>query len=279
MIPDNKIDILLAAYNGEKFLAQQIDSILAQTHQDWQLLIRDDQSADNTVKIIKEYTSKYSDKIKLIEDNKGNLGLVRNFETLLKSSQAEYIMFCDQDDIWLPNKIELTLNTMKSAENQNPDTPILVHTDLKIVDEELRPIADSFWKSCKISPQTDGLLNKIVYRNIVTGCTVMINKKLKENSIPFPPQVRLHDWWLAVNAAKNGKLISIQEQTILYRQHSKNVVGGKKHRKLSTVFSPNTIKGIKNLIRDYRMIKKICPSANLLGLLSSNIRWAVLRRI
>jgi glycosyltransferase involved in cell wall biosynthesis len=274
------IEILLAAYNGEKFIHQQIDSILAQTYQDWQLLIRDDQSTDNTINIIKEYVNRYSDKIRLIEDKWGHSGLARNFELLLKSSNTEYVMFCDQDDIWLPDKIELTFNAMKTAENQNPDMPVLVHTDLKVVDEQLNPVADSFWKFHKISPQTDGQLNKIIYRNIVTGCTVMINKKLKDIAMPFPPQVRLHDWWFSVNAAKNGKIINLFDQTILYRQHSKNVVGGeKKHRTTSAVFSKNTFTGLKNLAGDYHLIKKICPSANLFTLLLNNIRWAVLRRL
>ncbi|HAL45300.1 MAG: hypothetical protein A2Y12_06460 [Planctomycetes bacterium GWF2_42_9] len=274
-----EIDIILTTYNGERFLNQQLDSILNQSSKGWKLVIRDDNSTDNTKTIIKNYAGKYPDKIKLIEDNKGNLGLVRNFETLLKSSQSEYIMFCDQDDVWLPYKIELTFNAMQSAKNQYSDSPILIYTDLKIVDEELKTIADSFWKFHKISPQIDGQLNKIIYRNIVTGCTIMINKKLKDISMPFPPEVRLHDWWLAINAAKNGKLKFVPQQTILYRQHSKNVIGGKKHRNLLSVFSSKTMTGFKNLLNDYKMAKKICPSANLFKLILNNIRWAVLRRL
>src|SRR4030043_545994 len=190
------IDILLTTYNGEKYLSQQIDSIIAQPCKDWQLLVRDDLSTDNTVNIIKNHTRRYPDKIRLIEDNK-HLGLVRNFEALLKSAQSEYIMFCDQDDVWLPNKVELTLNAMKEAEQTWPNTPLLVHTDLKVVDETLTPITESFWRLHGISPESDCRLKKIIYRNIVTGCTAMINKKAKEISMPFPPEANIHDWWIA----------------------------------------------------------------------------------
>jgi glycosyltransferase involved in cell wall biosynthesis len=273
------IDILLATCNGEKYLSQQIDSIITQTYKDWQLLIRDDLSSDNTVKTIKNYTHKYPDKIRLIEDNKGHLGLVRNFEALLESAQSEYIMFCDQDDVWLSNKIELTLNTMKAAEQTWPNTPLLVHTDLKVVDETLNPIAESFWKLHRISPESDCLLKKIIYRNIVTGCTVMINKKAKEISMPFPPEANIHDWWIALNAAKYGKIIHTDTPTVLYRQHAANIVGARKYNKLSIVLSSKTINDIKKLFSDYRLIKKVCPSASFIVLLLTNIRLTVTRRL
>lgn len=273
------IDILLATYNGEKYLNQQIDSIIAQTHKNWQLLIRDDLSSDNTVKTIKNYTCKYPDKIRLIEDNKGHLGLAQNFGALLESAQSEFIMFCDQDDVWLPNKIELTLNAMKAAEQNCPNKPILVHTDLKVVDETLNPVAESFWKLHRISPESDCRLKKIIYRNIVTGCTVMINKKAKEISMPFPPEVNIHDWWIALNAAKYGKIIHIATPTVLYRQHAANIIGAKKYNKLSVVFSSKTINDIKRLFSDYRLTKKVCPSASFIVLLLTNIRLTITRRL
>lgn len=273
------IDILLATYNGEKYLNQQIDSIITQTYKDWQLLIRDDLSTDNTVNIIKNYICKYPDKIRLIEDNKGHLGLAQNFGALLELALSEYIMFCDQDDIWLPNKIELTLNTMKAAGQTWPNTPLLVHTDLKVVDETLMPIAESFWKLHRISPESDCQLKKIIYRNIVTGCTVMINKKAKEISMPFPPEAGIHDWWITLNVAKHGKIIYVPDKTILYRQHSKNIIGAKKYRKLAAVFSSQTINNIRKLFSEYRLIKRIYPSASFTVLLLTNIRLAVTRRL
>jgi glycosyltransferase involved in cell wall biosynthesis len=273
------IDILLATYNGEKYLNQQIDSIITQTYKDWQLLIRDDFSTDNTVNIIKNYTCKYPDKIRLIEDNKGHLGLAQNFGALLELALSEYIMFCDQDDIWLPNKIELTLNTMKAAGQTWPNTPLLVHTDLKVVDEMLKPIAESFWKLHRISPESDCQLKKIIYRNIVTGCTMMINKKAKEISMPFPPEARIHDWWIALNVVKYGKIIHIAMPTVLYRQHIANLIGAKKSLKEDMLLLPQKfIRAKRFLLSDYRMAKKIAPDIGLAQWLLKNIALSFGRR-
>lgn len=273
------IDILLATYNGEKYLNQQIDSIITQTYKDWRLLIRDDFSTDNTVNIIKNYTCKYPDKIRLIEDNKGHLGLAQNFGALLELALSEYIMFCDQDDIWLPNKIELTLNTMKAAGQTWPNTPLLVHTDLKVVDETLVPIAESFWKLHRISPESDCQLKKIIYRNIVTGCTVMINKKAKEISMPFPPEVSIHDWWIALNVVKYGKILHMAMPTVLYRQHIANLIGAKKSLKEDTLLLPQKfIHARRFLLSDYRMAKKIAPDISLVQWLLKNIALSFGRR-
>ncbi len=273
------IDILLATYNGEKYLSQQIDSIIAQTCKDWQLLIRDDLSTDNTVNIIKSYTRRHPDKIRLIEDNKGHLGLARNFEALLESAQSEFIMFCDQDDIWLPNKIELTLNTMKAARQTWPNAPLLVHTDLKVVDETLKPIAESFWKLNRISPESDCQLKKIIYQNIVTGCTVMINKKAKEISMPFPPEASIHDWWIALNVVKYGKILHMAMPTVLYRQHTANLIGAKKSLKEDTLLLPQKfVHARRFLLSDYRMAKKIAPDISLVQWLLKNIALSFGRR-
>lgn len=272
-----EIDIILATYNGEKYLNQQIDSIINQTTQNWQILIRDDGSTDNTLNILNTYIAKYPDKIKLIKDENGNLGPAHNFEALLNSSKSQYIMFCDQDDFWLPNKIEITIKAMQDAEQSYSDLPILVHTDLILADETLKPVFKSFWEVLKVSPEKDFALDKLIYRNTITGSAIMINKKAKDLVLPFPPQVRLHDWWMAVNIAKKGKIINIPVATVLYRQHSKNVIGTRKFRKFS-IFPQRLFSGIRNLFNDYRLVKTVCPSANLFTLLITNIRLFIARR-
>ncbi|MDD4782006.1 MAG: glycosyltransferase, partial [Tissierellia bacterium] len=128
------IDILLASYNGEKYIGEQIESILNQTYQDWFLYIKDDCSIDNTLDIALEYERKYIDKIKVIKSDIPSGSAKNNFFSMLPYSQNDYIMTCDQDDIWLPNKIELTFNKMKDVEKENSNIPILIHTDLKVVD-------------------------------------------------------------------------------------------------------------------------------------------------
>lgn len=247
MHSDKSIDILLATYNGQAYLKEQIDSILAQSNTDWRLLIRDDGSDDDTTSIIKSYLAKYPDRIKLIENKGRHLGASLNFNSLLETSTAEYIMFSDQDDVWLPTKIELTLNLMKTTERAYPDKPVLVHTDLRVVDSRLKTIAKSMWQCQGIFPENGNNVNKVMLQNIATGCTIMINKKAKTISLPIPAEAVMHDWWIAINVAKYGKIVYLPDQLVLYRQHRNNVVGTKK----KYVFPAR--KGIMN---HYKMIKK-----------------------
>ena len=108
---EDKIDILMATYNGEKYIVEQIDSIINQTYKNWNLLIRDDNSTDRTLEIIKNYQKKDA-RIRILDNNKVNLGIVKNFEKLLKISESELIMFSDQDDIWKKGKIKTSENTI-----------------------------------------------------------------------------------------------------------------------------------------------------------------------
>jgi glycosyltransferase involved in cell wall biosynthesis len=255
------VDILLATYNGQKYLAEQIDSILAQSYQDWQLLIRDDESDDGTVKIIKDYACRLSGKIKLLTDNENHLGASLNFGKLLEYADSDYVMFCDQDDVWLPNKIELTLNEMKDAEQIYPDKPILVHTDLRVTDSQLNTIAESMWRYQKLYPEIGDDLNKIMAQNVVTGCTVMINKKARAVSMPIPKEAVLYDWWIALNVCRHGKVVYLSIPSILYRQHSDNEVGA---QKIDIIHFLKKLRNTRKLVSaQYKMIKKFDPTASL----------------
>jgi len=223
-----KIDILLSTYNGEKFIKEQLDSLLGQTFQGWRLLVRDDGSSDCTVKIVEEYMSRYPAKIIFVEDKRKHLGAGQSFAKLMEYSYADYIMFCDQDDVWLEGKIEATLAKMKEIEITAPVKPILVHTDLKIADENLKVISNSMWKYQKLEPKRKSI-NYLLVQNNVTGCTVMINKRLKEITLPFPEEAIIHDWWLALVSSAFGKIGYVNIPTILYRQHGKNDIGAKKY--------------------------------------------------
>lgn len=220
------ISILLSTYNGEKYFKGQLNSLFSQTYQEFKILVRDDGSSDNTVSIVNEYEKLYPEKIKLIQDNFGNLGSSKSFMKLLEYSDSEYIMFCDQDDVWLLDKIELSLQKIKEFENETKiDIPLLVFTDLHVVDESLKIIENSFWKYQKLIPNTAKNWKKLVAQNVITGCTIIMNKKAKEVSLPFTLDMMIHDQWIGVNVAKYGKIESLNEQTILYRQHGNNVAG------------------------------------------------------
>lgn len=217
------IDILLSTYNGGLYLKEQLDSLLSQIYKNWSLIVRDDGSSDNTVEIIKEHCKKYPERITFIEDNM-HLGACRSFIRLLEGSSADYVMFCDQDDVWLSDKIDITLKAMQEIESEHGDIPILVHTDLKVVDQEKNLISESFWRYQHLDPHLKSL-NTLLVLNNVTGCTMMINSKLKKLVASVPEGAILHDWWIALVASAFGKIEYVSVPTMLYRQHGKNEAG------------------------------------------------------
>ncbi len=221
------IAILLAVYNGGKYLSEQIDSLLNQTVDDIKIIIRNDGSADNSANIIKNYAEKYPNKIQLVDGNPTG-SASKNFAELLTvcDDNFDYIMFCDQDDVWMPQKVEKTLHAMKSEEADRSDIPVLVHTDLKVVDSNLNVVCDSFFSFQKLI-QNDITLPKLLVQNYVTGCTVMINRALKQKCGKIPIDCIMHDWWLALVAVLFGKLVCLKKPTMFYRQHENNQVGAK----------------------------------------------------
>lgn len=224
---ESKTVILLATFNCELFLSEQLDSVLAQTYGHWRLLAHDDGSDDDTALILKQYAQQYSEKIEILDDGKRFGGASKNFGHLLQHRDAEYIMFCDQDDVWLPEKIEKTKRAMEALERCYPGVPLLVHTDLKVTDETLDVIDDSFWHYSGLDPVRDSF-NRLLMQNVVTGCTVMINRALARKALPIPDDAIMHDWWLALVAARFGKIGRVDEATMLYRQHSQNDTGAQR---------------------------------------------------
>lgn len=231
------IDILLATYNGERFLAEQIQSILDQTYTQWRLLIRDDGSTDTTEALIRTYAEKYPGKIVHIEDSERNLGACGNFGVLLRNANADYIMFCDQDDVWLPKKIEMTFSKMQEMEKLHGHTlPLLVYTDMKVVDERLSVLSNSFWRNQAFNPDIGKSLSRFLVSNVATGCTVMINRPLHELSPSLPNDAMMHDWWVGLIAVSLGKTGYLSEPTMFYRQHSSNAVGAKWDLSIRAIF-------------------------------------------
>ena len=226
----NKIAILLAVYNGEKYLKNQLDSIVNQSFTNWKLYIRDDGSSDKSVQLIKEYISRYPSKIQLITDNQQNLGSCNNFFRLLQCVEnSEFYMFADQDDVWNKNKIEVSLNSILKIEiSEKFKKPILLHTDLEVVDTNLNQISSSFWKYQQMDVKNTSSYNNLLIQNIVTGCTVIFNHKLKEKMRFLPDNVFVHDWWIALVASVFGRIDFIEDKTLKYRQHINNVEGAKK---------------------------------------------------
>ncbi len=249
MNQDPTIDILLATYNGERYLGEQIQSLLDQAYANWRLIIRDDGSTDNTPSIISRFKQLYPEKILVIDNGKTNVGACLNFAKLLEHASAEFVMFSDQDDVWLPTKISLTLGKMRAmVQTYGNDLPLLVYTDMKVVDDRLSIISESFWKNQAFNPEIGKSLGRFLVSNVATGCTVMINKALRDLAVPVPQEVMMHDWWMGLTAVALGRTDYIAEPTMLYRQHSMNVVGAK---------WDITIKTVVQKIFDFKKLKQI----------------------
>ena len=221
------IDIVMATYNGEMFIRDQLDSILSQTFTDWRLMVSDDCSTDRTINIVREYQELYPEKILLIENKEPSGSAQNNFYRALKYATADYIMLSDQDDVWLPNKVEVTFEVMKQlVKEYGNEIPLLVHTDLKVVDENLKVINNSIFDMQNMDSQRCEL-NNLLVQNIVTGCTMMINKETLKYLKETPKHSVMHDMWIALIASAFGKIGFLDKSTILYRQHGKNANGAK----------------------------------------------------
>jgi len=221
------VTILMTTYNGARFVAEQIDSLLLQTEQHFVLHIQDDCSTDETYAILCDYAANYPEKIFIHRRMENSGGAKWNFLDLMVTYQDDYVMLCDQDDVWLPNKIAITLEAMKAAEKEwGSQTPILVHTDLTVVDESLEIINDSLNKMLDLRMQYS-LLSSQAVQNTVTGCATMYNRVLAK-LIRIPQFCIVHDWWLGLIAISFGKKVYLPERTLLYRQHNANSVGAKK---------------------------------------------------
>lgn len=225
---ESTIDILLATYNGAAYLDEQLASIEAQTYSNWRLFARDDGSTDRTPEILAAFQARHPEKVTIVRDEDGNVGLVRNFSRLMEVSTAPYAAFCDQDDVWLPEKLSVSLERMRELEAEHgADKPLLVFTDLTVVDEGLKVIHPSFWRYQSLKPERCNELNRLLLQNVVTGCTTLMSRSLVEKAVPIPKSAVVHDWWVALVSAGFGRAASVPRSTVLYRQHAKNLIGAR----------------------------------------------------
>jgi glycosyltransferase involved in cell wall biosynthesis len=213
------ISIVLAVYNGEKFLREQIDSILRQKDVlIKEFIIVNDCSIDGSMDILVAYRNQYSF-IELL-DNKSNIGPVGSFIKGAKRVTAAYTAFADQDDIWLDNKLSLSLQLIKEIDNDNK--PAVVFTDLQLISEDGKDIGSSFWELYKIRPAENDFFT-VLFGNIITGCTMVINRQMLDEFIHMPLTVQMHDHWIALIAFSFGKFNCSANKTILYRVHDNSV--------------------------------------------------------
>ena len=214
------ISIAMTTYNGEIFLVQQLDSILNQSWNNIELIICDDGSDDNTIKIIKKYMEEY-DCIKLYR-NPHRLGVVKNFEKAIELCQALYIALSDQDDIWIENKLEILMHEMHKLEQSYDNLPLMVHSDSSMIDENGYVINKSYFNFRDYNLKGTKDLNHVISRCGVMGNTILMNRDLKKCILPFPDGLDVHDYWIALINEIYGKRITLHEPLVQYRIHEHN---------------------------------------------------------
>tara|TARA_R110002072_G_scaffold244091_2_gene403464 strand:- start:36 stop:860 length:825 start_codon:yes stop_codon:yes gene_type:complete len=244
-----KVQILLATYNGEKYLSDQLKSILDQTFQNWELLISDDNSTDNTQIIIDQFLKLYPSKIRQVHvDKKGSS--TANFMSLLNFVTAPYIMFCDQDDYWHNNKMENSVECIERVVEKNKVA--LVYTDMEVVDSELKILYSSFLKQQGLNPKWRNSSNAVFSQSMAAGCSMIFTKSLIDCLHPIQEKLFQHDHWILMHAAFYGKVEFIPKSLVKYRQHQHNAIGSH-HSGINYFFGK--LKDLNKIIQRWVYIK------------------------
>lgn len=213
-----QIDILMATYNGEQYIDEQIRSILRQSYSHWQLLIRDDGSTDKTCEKLEQYAREDS-RIHVVQDRRGNLGVTGNFGVLLEMSTAPYIMFADQDDVWESEKIATAMEAMTQQEEQTPDKPILVFTNSMITNADMTYQYGPLYPHNLKYTLADFLFANSGYQ----GAAMLFNASLRSCVLPFPKDLRVHDYYISLVAHLQGQLVYQPAIMAYYRRHTGSV--------------------------------------------------------
>lgn len=277
------ITIIMAIYNGQEYIREQLESLKDQTYTEWRLVIRDDRSSDKTAEIVKKFSDEVEQEVIFKVNEKPSGSAKNNFALLINDAkESDYVMFCDQDDIWKKDKIEITFNKMKQAEERyGRDFPLLVHGDVEVIDENGNINADSMFEMSHIN--ADSKLPQILIQNHVTGCTMMCNKKLIAGISEYASSeyIIMHDYLAALYASVFGKIEVIKKPLLSYRQHSGNSVGaknnnnavyllkrlanGRKSYKEAMETSRNQVKFFVEIYREELAAEKYCKEYELMS--------------
>jgi len=237
-----EVEVVVATYNGDRYLSKQLDSILQQTVKPRKIRILDDCSRDSTLQIAEEYKKKYPNTI-LITQNTSNLGVIRNFKKGIASCQpGSYIALADQDDVWFPHKLEKQLATIASSPSE---VPTICYSDLQTINEDDKPIHSSFWYQLGVDKYKH-TFQTLLFGNFVTGCTILMNEKMKSYVQRIPDDNDLHDYWIALISFSLGQAHSISTPLVSYRQHESNVTYYKGIKRKSLLI--RSIIHLKNLL-------------------------------
>ncbi len=208
----NSVSIIIATYNGEQYLREQLDSILSQTIQPFEVIIQDDCSNDSTVSIIHEYLSRLPIRLTI---NEKNIGYIRNFESALSQARGDYIAICDQDDIWEANKLELLLSNIGNSS--------LIYSNSLLIDSDGNSLNKTLSDKLKNSFISTRSPLSFIYDNCVSAHAMLFNRSLLPQLFPFPKHLYF-DAWITANAASANGVHYLDKSLVKYRQHSTNTL-------------------------------------------------------
>ena len=249
------IAVLLATYNGERFLREQIESLYAQTIKDWTIYVHDDGSTDGTKAILDEYVEKKDNFVVL--DYPSQKGASNNFFSLLKRVNASYFFFADQDDVWMSNKMEKCLVRMLQIEKSTISKPVLVCCDACVTDEKLKVVSPSLWERSGAYPEFLTNFNESAATPFVTGCTMLLNKAAKESVLwNVTEKATMHDAFITLCVFKACGIVEpIRESLMYYRQHGENTLGAYSKEKSRLIYKLKHIKYV--LKKDIALLRML----------------------
>ena len=265
------VEILLATRNGSEYLEAQIESVFQQSYPHWCILAHDDGSVDSTVDILLGFARKHPDKFRVIQDGLVTGSAARNFNHLLAHSTANYVMFCDQDDFWFPDKVGLSINRCLELELEyGSSLPLAIFSDLCVADCNLRLINSSLFAHQKTSPSLAYDAISLSIRNCVTGCTLLLNRSAVKCAYPVPSSSLMHDWWCGLRVlSSGGRLVCLEYPTILYRQHGGNSVGAR----IPTIRNVLRLSYLYDLFRKFRQARMAGVSVGIIKFVYLTLKY------
>lgn len=223
------VELLLASYNNEAYVAELMQSLARQTYSDFTLIVSDDCSQDRTLSIIEEHASTLRNPVRVLRRTSPSGSAKANFASLMSVAQADYVLFVDADDVWKEDKVEKTISWLMEAEALlGANVPIYIFSDVHVADKEGKVVHESYTRFKKLKPRVVERLSQLLVCAPMLGCASGMNRALLDKSTPVPcDAVTGHDWWALLVAAVFGRVIYRPERTMFYRLHGENSSGPK----------------------------------------------------
>ena len=246
-----KISVALCTCNGELYLQELLESLAGQDYTPFELVVSDDKSTDSTRQILDAFAATAPFAVR-VQGNAENLGVVKNFERALLLCSGDYMALCDQDDVWLPDKLARLAERVQSC-GGGKGGPGLAYCDMELVEDDLRRTGRSYLDDQGLAVQQEEPYRTLLVQNYIPGCTMLFSADLLTYALPFPDDTVMHDWWLALLAALTGNVCSDPSRSVLYRQHGDNQLGSAPRFSAKNVLSAVTVMpALRTIQRNYR---------------------------